>query len=95
MQRRLGVFRPSRLEFGRVQTIEAPLPGRDSGVSWPVAWRLRLPAAGLDLDVRALVDDQEQRVAVLYWEGAVEVFDRQAGETSGRGYLEMTGYTGR
>ena len=67
----------------------------DSGVSWPVDWQLRLPAAGLDLEVRALLDDQEQRVAVLYWEGAVEVFDRQSGEKTGRGYLEMTGYAGR
>jgi predicted secreted hydrolase len=65
-----------------------------TGVSWPVEWRLRLPDADLHLDVRALVDDQEQRVAVLYWEGAVEVLDPEADAPIGRGYLEMTGYTG-
>jgi predicted secreted hydrolase len=67
----------------------------NTGVNWPVAWQLRLPAAGLDLEIRALVDDQEQRVAVLYWEGAVEVRDRRAGDRVGRGYLEMTGYAAR
>jgi len=67
----------------------------DTGVSWPVDWHLRLPSAGLELDVRALVDDQEQRVAVLYWEGAVEVLDPSAGGRIGRGYLEMTGYAER
>ena len=55
-----------------------------------MAWRLRLPAADLDLELRALVDDQENagpRTGIVYWEGAVI-----AGDDAGRGYVEMTGY---
>jgi predicted secreted hydrolase len=50
--------------------------------------------------VRAAVDAQELRTerstGVTYWEGAVEVRGtRNGGPARGRGYLEMTGYTGR
>lgn len=62
------------------------------GARYPVAWRLRLPDAGLDLRVEALVDDQEMATGVRYWEGAVDVRSATSGEPLGRGYLEMTGY---
>ena len=39
-----------------------------------------------------LLDDQEMRLSVRYWEGAVEVIDEVSGEALGRGYLEMAGY---
>jgi len=57
---------------------------------YPVAWRLSLPECGIDLDLAALVDDQENvgpRTGVRYWEGAV------AGPGC-RGYAELTGYAG-
>jgi predicted secreted hydrolase len=66
---------------------------------YPVRWRLRLPAAALDLEIAALMPNQENvsrlTPGLHYWEGAVLV--RQAvGSTSGapvgRGYLELTGY---
>ncbi len=60
------------------------------GVTYPARWRLRVPGHGLDLDVRPLLADQELRLAVRYWEGAVEV----VGEPGGRGYAELTGYAG-
>jgi predicted secreted hydrolase len=47
-----------------------------------------VPSAGLDLDVRAELDDQLMRVGLEYWEGSVAI----AGSHAGRGYLEMTGY---
>lgn len=62
------------------------------GARYPVAWRLRVADAGLDLRVEALVDDQEMATGVRYWEGAVGVHSMTSGEPLGRGYLEMTGY---
>jgi predicted secreted hydrolase len=62
------------------------------GARYPVAWRLRVADAGLDLRVEALVDDQEMATGVRYWEGAVGVRSASSGEVLGRGYLEMTGY---
>ena len=62
------------------------------GARYPVAWRLRVPGEDLDLRVEALLDDQEMRTSVSYWEGAVGVWPFAGGESIGRGYLEMTGY---
>jgi predicted secreted hydrolase len=59
-----------------------------SGGAYPAAWRLTIPAEGLDLTVTPLLPDQELPATVVYWEGAVQV----AGSASGYGYLEMTGY---
>lgn len=63
-----------------------------AGARYPVAWRLQLPGAGLDLRVEALVDAQEMATGVRYWEGAVGVWAAAGGERLGQGYLEMTGY---
>lgn len=60
------------------------------GTTYPIAWRLRLPGHDLDLEVRAVTDDQELDVAFRYWEGAVDVSGR--GGESGRGYVELVGY---
>ena len=79
-------------------------PGRiwlspDTRGRYPVEWRVRLPAEGLDLAVRAAVDSQELNglaSGVAYWEGVVDVEGtRDGGPVTGRGYLEMTGYAGR
>jgi predicted secreted hydrolase len=64
-----------------------------SGATYPIAWRMRIPAQGLELTVIAAVRDQELRLAVRYWEGAVEVSGRDSeGAVAGRGYLELAGY---
>ena len=62
-----------------------------AGVEWPVAWRVRVPEAGLDVRVEATFDAQRWRGTVSYWEGAVDVFDA-GGDRAGRGYLELSGY---
>ena len=65
------------------------------GVSWPVAWRVRLPAEDLAFDVRPAFDAQRWYATVGYWEGAVDVIDTVDGEDGrilGRGYLELSGY---
>jgi predicted secreted hydrolase len=71
-----------------------------SGGVYPRRTRLRIPAAGIDLGIAPLVDDQELRTPgstrVTYWEGAVGARGLSSGRTAaGRGYVEMTGYAGR
>lgn len=61
---------------------------RTTGVDYPIRWRLMVPSEGLDLLVEPIVDDQENRLAIVYWEGAVSV----SGTQGGVGYLELTGY---
>ena len=77
------------------------LPGRawksdETGGEYPVEWRLKIPKLGLQLDVVAAMDSQELVLKpIAYWEGSVRVSGSRNGEaTSGRGYLEMTGYAG-
>lgn len=69
-----------------------------SGGTYPVEWRIALPGEQIELEARPLVDGQElvgPRSGVSYWEGAIEVRGRRAGQpVTGRGYLEMTGYSG-
>ncbi len=64
-----------------------------TGDTYPAGWRLRVPAEALDLTVTPTLADQEMRLTVRYWEGAVSV-QGHAGATpvSGQGYLEMTRY---
>jgi predicted secreted hydrolase len=64
-----------------------------SGAVYPIRWRLKLPRHGLEVETKALLEDQELDVSFSYWEGAVDAEGRQ-GETPlrGRGYLEMVGY---
>lgn len=60
---------------------------------YPARWRLRLPAENLDLIVTPKLADQEMRLTVNYWEGAVTVSGQSGDQkVSGQGYLEMTRY---
>ena len=68
-----------------------------SGATYPARWTLRVPKAGLALDVAPLVPDQElvteKSTKVTYWEGACDV-KTPSGAPGGRAYVEMTGYAG-
>lgn len=93
---------------GRATTLAAGaftlVPGRrwtspTSGASYPVTWEVTVPSLDLRLEVRGVLDGQELHTAastnVTYWEGAIDVSGTRAGRrVGGRGYLEMTGYTG-
>jgi predicted secreted hydrolase len=64
-----------------------------TGVRYPVAWQLRVPSAGLILDIAPYLDHQELDLSVRYWEGAVFVEGMgPEGAILGRGYLELAGY---
>ncbi|MDN5869831.1 MAG: carotenoid 1,2-hydratase [Nitrococcus sp.] len=60
-----------------------------TGVSYPVAWRVQVPSANLDLEVEARMPNQELNMKMRYWEGAVTASGE---DVSGVGYLELVGY---
>jgi predicted secreted hydrolase len=64
-----------------------------SGNRYPAHWRVRVPTAGIDVDVRPVLANQELTASTRYWEGAVDVTGASAGQkTVGRGYVELVGY---
>ena len=68
-----------------------------TGGVYPSAWRVRVPAAHIDLSIVPTVADQElagTSTGVSYWEGAVDIRDAAAQKILGVGYVEMTGYAG-
>lgn len=69
-----------------------------SGGSYPARWILRVPRAGIAVEVVPLVKDQElvteKSTRVTYWEGACDVKALGGGAPLGRAYVEMTGYAG-
>jgi predicted secreted hydrolase len=63
------------------------------GVEYPVEWTLLVNSLDLELEVRPMLDDSELVRSVHYWEGAIRVTGREAGQlVAGKGFLEMTGY---
>lgn len=84
-QRRLGV---NDIGFTATRHWRSPR----TGIDYPVGMTLR--AGTLELELRALFDDQEldarASTATVYWEGAVRAM--ASGREVGRGYLELTGY---
>jgi predicted secreted hydrolase len=77
-----------------------PWRSSQSSATYPLAWAINMPRYGLWLNVRAAFEDQELRTTestgVTYWEGSVTVDGADSDKrVQGRGYLEMTGYTGQ
>lgn len=65
------------------------------GATYPLRWSLYIPSEHLSMDITPYVADQEMRVSIPYWEGAVHVSGVSgASPIDGQGYLEMTGYAG-
>jgi predicted secreted hydrolase len=64
-----------------------------SNVTYPIGWRMKVPEEELDLVITPSLRDQELRLSVRYWEGAVAITGRSAAEEiRGQGYLELAGY---
>jgi predicted secreted hydrolase len=64
-----------------------------SGVVYPSRWTVRVPELDLELELRPVMADQELDLTYQYWEGAVDITGRKAGEqVAGAGYVELTGY---
>jgi predicted secreted hydrolase len=70
-----------------------------SGATYPTTWTIDLPRLNLRLRASAAFTDQELRTGestgITYWEGSINVEAAGEGSTRGRGYLEMTGYSGQ
>lgn len=58
----------------------------EPGDPYPKSWTLK--TEGKTLHVTPLIPDQELKLSIRYWEGAVVV----SGDATGHGYLEMVGY---
>ena len=64
-----------------------------TGDRYPASWRLHVPTEKIFLTIRPKIADQEMRLTVRYWEGAVTVNGRAGNQPlGGQGYLEMTRY---
>ena len=70
---------------------------KETGGRYPVEWQVDLPGRRIDFTVKPALEDQELKLGpITYWEGAVDATGTREGKSiSGRGYLELTGYTGR
>ena len=88
---RTQIFSPADIRLTPTRTWTSPR----TGITYPVAWRLRVGSREFELE--PLMDDQENdtrlSTGAIYWEGAIRAseFHRPAG----RGYLELTGYGDR
>ena len=66
-----------------------------TGATYPARWMVSVPGVDLVLEIEPLLAGQELTLSYAYWEGAVGVEGRRAGEAiRGHGYVEMTGYAG-
>jgi predicted secreted hydrolase len=85
---KVRVFGPEEVSFSPGRLWRSPR----SGVSYPVAWQLRI--GDRRFAIEPLLDDQENDARLssgaIYWEGAVRVQENAL--AVGQGYLELTGY---
>ena len=68
-----------------------------TGGVYPSGWRVRIPAAHVNVVLSPVLLDQELANTVggvSYWEGAVDARDGVSGRALGVGYVELTGYAG-
>jgi predicted secreted hydrolase len=73
-----GSSRSLALDAFTIDVLETwKSPSRAS--SNPARWRVRVPSAGLELDVRPALADQELDLTFRYWEGAVDVAAHKRG----------------
>jgi predicted secreted hydrolase len=75
------------------------VPGRTwrsarTGGTYPIEWTLRVPAAGIDLQITAAQEEQELALEpVSYYEGSIRATPvAGSGSPAGIGYMELTGY---
>lgn len=66
---------------------------------YPMKWRISIPGRQTQLEIRTVFPDQEMLTrstpGLHYWEGCITAEGLENGKTiKGRGYLEMTGYSG-
>jgi predicted secreted hydrolase len=81
---------PARVRTRATEFWRSPV----TNIEYPTRWTMSVPERGLELVIEAVLPDQELETRVRYWEGAVRVTGTRRGmPLSGRGYVELTGYT--
>ena len=71
-----------------------------SGATYPMKWKVLIPAEEITLEIAPAFQDQElvtnRSTRVTYWEGAAQIRASFHGKpVAGNGYVEMTGYAGK
>jgi len=67
----------------------------DEGKKYPSGWILKIPSKKTELKIIPAIKNQELKLAIRYWEGSVKIEGIYEGmPVSGRGYVELTGYSG-
>jgi predicted secreted hydrolase len=83
----------TRLGADEVEVVPVGYWTSETGVRYPVSWRLTAPKAGIALEIEPYLANQELDLSVRYWEGAVRaVGTGPEGALSAQGYLELAGY---
>jgi len=78
-----------QIQLSILNTWQSP----STGIRYPIHWKIFSAQQRIDLEVKAVMLDQEMKLTPIYWEGAVEVKGRIKNEpVTGRGYLELSGY---
>jgi predicted secreted hydrolase len=64
-----------------------------TGAKYPVEWQIAIPSKKIELDIKALIENQELLFGALnYWEGPIKVSGKMNGKVvNGRGFMEMIG----
>ena len=90
-----GATRHLRYEDFQLQPLKT-WHSPNTAATYPLSWHVSVPSLGLDATVSARLDDQELALPqISYWEGTTAIAGTRAGRrTTGRGYMELTGYTG-
>jgi predicted secreted hydrolase len=76
------------------------IPGQESWTSpksravYPLAWKIKIPAKNLELNLTARIDNQEMLFGPInYWEGPLTVSGRFGQKNvAGLGFMELVGY---
>ena len=63
------------------------------GGLYPVEWEAEILPLGKTVLLKAVFDEQELDLSTRYWEGAINIHDREdPADIIGQGYMELTGY---
>ena len=103
METRSIVIDPSSQRTSAEDLVFVPLPGVPQWTSvrtfntYPTAWRVSLPSAGLELELRAAFEDQEFVTLIAkpgFWEGRLDVTGTHHGvPVRGLAYIERNGFS--
>jgi predicted secreted hydrolase len=89
----VSIFAPVDVAWARLENWRSTR----TGVQYPVHWRVRVGTEVYRIEPLLLDAELDSRATtgILYWEGPIRLLDDRTREEIGRGYLELTGYSGK